>query len=461
MEEPVEHGRTDPPSDNPGLKLRPLFIQHFPTRFPRLHRWGERLLKLAIGQGILQTLNLVIGVLLVRWMSVEAYAQYGVVFGFQSALGSLVDLGFCGCIVSLVGNRRDQPEVIGGYIAAARWFRFRMFVLLLPLSALFFYWIGVKHGWNLGGQVLLFGCIIVALFSQGQVSWYSAPLIIHHRIGRLYRVQSLGAMGRLVAGMFLKVVGSLSALTMTAVNTAALFWTALAYTRAAQRYLTVPRHADREVRREMLHYLAPLIPGVVFTALQGQLLVFLISIFGKTQNIAEVAALGRLGQVFVLLGAVNATLVEPYFARLDRERLWTRYGQVVGAAIVLAAGLAAFAFLQPAPLLWFLGSKYAHLDRELGWMVAGGSLSYIGGVMWSIHSARKWIYWWGSFLYIALVTAIQAIFIACVELNTTLSVLYLGFCTNLAILAVHALTALVSFLSEHRKNATPLRAPSE
>jgi hypothetical protein len=48
----------------------------------------------------------------------------------------------------------------------------------------------------------------------------------------------------------------------------------------------------------MLHYLSPIIPGIIFTAVQGQISVLLITLFGQTKSIAEVAALGRLGQLF-------------------------------------------------------------------------------------------------------------------------------------------------------------------
>jgi len=397
-------------------------------------------------------LNFVIGFLLIRWMSVEAYAQYGVAFGFQSTLGILVDLGFGGCIVALVGNRSNQPEVIGGYIAAARWFRTRLFAVIVPFAGVAFYWIGARHGWTLGGQALLFVCIALSLYSQGRISWYGTPLLMHFHVRRFYRVQTVAAVGRFLGSVGLYFTSILSAVTLSIVNTLALMWMAIGYTRESQAYVKLPSQADVQVRNEMRKYLAPLIPSLIFTALQGQLMVLLISIFGRTHNIAEVAALGRLGQLFVLLSAVNSTLVEPYFARLDRAHLLVRYLQVVGIAILFGGVIAAIGFLYPSPLLWLLGSKYAHLDREVGWMMAGSSLGYIGTVMWTIHASRQWIFWWGSFLYIALLTGVQSVFIACVDLNTTLSVLYLGFTTNVAILVVHGITALYGLNAKPKKD---------
>jgi hypothetical protein len=264
----------------------------------------------------------------------------------------------------------------------------------------------------------------------------------------LYRAQNLGAAGRLVASLLLHVTGWLSAVTMVAVNTAAMAWMAVSYTRAARPLVTVPAQSRAEVRWEMARYLAPIIPVIAFTAIQSQILVFLISIFGRTQSISEVAALGRLGQLFVILGAVNSALVEPYFSRLDSARLPGRYLQVVGAAIIGGGGLAAAASLFPEPFLWLLGKKYEHLDVELAWMMNGSCVAFVASVMWTIHAARKWVYWWGSALYIAAVTTLQVVFVLATDLNTTLGVLHLGFATNMAILVVHALTAVICLSRE-------------
>lgn len=421
----------------------------------RLRQWGPRLLSLFVGQSFVQGMNFLTGMLLVRWLEPGAYAQYSLVFAFQCTLGMFVDLGFSGAIVSLVGARGERPEVIGGYIAAARWFRTGLFAVLVPLSAAVFFPLGLRHGWGWGTQGALFACVVVSLFFEGVASWYAAPLLIRGRLGALYRTQGVSSVIRLALCGLAGIGGVLGAVNLAVINTATYAYTGLRYVAASRADVRLPARggSDPALRREMVRYLAPLMPGVAFTAVQGQLGLFLITWFGKTQNVAEVAALGRLGQLFILLGAVNGTLVMPYFARLPGVLLPRRYAQTVAMAGLAAGGLALAAFLFPAPLLWLLGGSYRHLEREFGWMVVGNGLSFVGGVLWAIHSARRWIFWWGSALYIGLLSAVQAGFIATVDLSTTLNVQLLGTAVAAATLLVHAATAVGGFRFERRESA--------
>ncbi len=422
----------------------------------RWQRWRVRVISLFAGQLAVQILGFATGMLLLRWMSVDAFAQYGVAFGFQCMLGSFIDLGFSGSIVSLVGARGDQREVVGGYIAAARWWRRVLMTLVTPVAAIAFYYINVRQGWPLAGGSVLFVCIVLTLYVSGWNAWASAPLLIHQRLSQMYRTQITAAVARLAACAGLFALHTLNAVTLTLVNTAVAAGIAWSYWQTARPYFDEPRESSPVIRKEMRRYLAPLLAGVIFYALQGQLYTLLISVFGHTQSVAEVAALGRLAQLFTLLGAIHGMLVVPYFARLARDLLPSRYLLALAASIALGVVLTAASYLFPDPVLWILGGKYRHLQTELGWMVLANSLGFIGGVLWSIHSARKWIFWSGTFLYIGLITLTQIIFLAFIRVDSTLHVLYLSVATNFAVLIVHGITAWIGFRWKNDASSEPL-----
>lgn len=413
----------------------------------RWQRWRVRVISLFAGQLAVQFLGFLTGMLLLRWMSVDSFAQYGVAFGFQCMLASFVDLGFSGSIVSLAGSRGEQREVVGAYIAGARWWRRVLMTLVTPVAAVAFYYINVRQGWPLTDGAILFLCIILTLYVSGWNAWASAPLLIHQRLAQIYRVQIFAGIARLAACAGLFALHRLDAITLTLVNTAVAAATAWSYWQLARPFFVEPQQSSPVIRTEMRHYLAPLFVGVVFYALQGQLNTLLIACFGHTQSVAEVAALGRLAQIFTLLGAIQGMLIAPYFARLARELLLSRYLLAMGASLTLALFLILAAFIFPQPLLWVLGGKYHHLHAEVGWMVLGSSLSFVGGVAWCIHSARRWVFWSGSFLYIGFVTVTQAIFIATFDLGSTLHVLYLGVATSIAVLLAQFAIAWMGFRS--------------
>lgn len=403
------------------------------------------------GQGSVQILNLATGFLLLRWLSIEAYAQYSVAFGFQCTLGILIDLGFSSSIIALVGDRGSDKAIVGAYIRAGKYFRYRLFIILIPLAAIAFPLITFKQHWDWRTQILLFISIISSLFFQGWVSYYSAPLLINQRLKEFYQPQIVGASSRILLNFTLYSILGLSAWIAAWLNSAAIAINSLLCRIASTSFIIEPKHSDSIIQREMLKYLSPFIPSIIFTALQGQISLLLITLFGETKTIAEVAALGRLGQLFLVLTAFNSVVIEPYIAKVARQYLVKRYFQVLGTAILISLTLCILAFLFPQPLLWLLGSKYQDLQLEASWIVVVSCINYISGVMWTMHSARKWVYWWHSTLYIMLILLTQVVYVVLFKLDTTLNVIYFSLATSGVTAITHIIGGIYGFMHGYRK----------
>lgn len=412
----------------------------------RYKRWAALISVFLAGQGSVQILNLIVGFLLLHWLSVEAYAQYSVAFGFQTTIGTLIDLGFAGSIVALVGDRASDKKVVGTYVRSAKHFRNRLFMIIIPVAAIAFPLVLSKQNWSWSTQVLLFASIVSSLFFQGLLSYYSAPLLINQRLRQFYQPQIIGSFGRIVLCFLLYLTSILTAWTAAWVNSAIVVVTSLLYSKAAKPLITEPSSSDPKYNREMLRYLSPLFPGIVFAAFQGQISLLIITLFGQTKSIAEVAALGRLGQLFFILAAFNSVVIEPYFAKLARQYLVKRYFQVLGGAIVIATALCAIAFLFPDPLLWVLGSKYQNLRVETGWIVVVACINYVQGVMWTIHSSRRWLYWWGTIANIMCLLITQTICVAVMDLTTTLNVIYFSLITTTVVVVVNIANGIYGFM---------------
>jgi O-antigen/teichoic acid export membrane protein len=439
----------------PTLVARPLRGGLDSARSPRLRRWGNLGLRFLVGQGSVQALNILTGFFLLRWMSVEAYAQYSVAFGFQSTLGMLVDLGFSGSIIALVGERGAEPEIVGRYVRSARHFRNRLFLIVVPLGAVAFPFLIARQNWPVMMQALLFASIVAALYFQGWSSFYSTPLLITQRITPYYRPQIISACGRNIFCFVLHLMSALTAWAAAWVSSAVIFINSLLYRKESKHLAAEPTKADRQANREMLRYLSPLIPVTIFLAFQGQISIFIITLTGQTRGVAEVAALGRLGQLFLVLGAFNSVVISPYSARVPRSHLARRYFQMVGAAVAISAVICLGAFLFPEPFLWILGPKYQNLRAEVGWAIAVSCVNYVGGVIWAIHSARKWIYWWVTVTYICLVLAAQVVCALLIDLSTTMHVIYFSLVTVSAILITHIAGGIYGFV--HGPRAAPGR----
>jgi hypothetical protein len=386
-------------------------------------------------------------------MNESEYAKTGVVMGFQSTFATFVDLGVGGSLVALIGNRAGDPRVVGGYVAAARWWRRLLLVTILPLGALAFWFVVQRQGWTWHEGAILYVCIAMTLISAGVTAWASAPLLLQQRLGILYAVSSASTLLRLAGCGVLYAAGQLDAVTLTVLGMAVSAGTAQCYWHAARRDIHEPRRSEAAVRAEIGRYVAPLVPLAVFYAVQGQLATFMIAWFGQAQQIAEVTALGRLAQLFAFLSALFSALIVPYFGRVEAGVFLQRYRLVVACVLGLAATLSAAAFVLPEPLLWLLGRHYAHLLREVGWVVLAGSLSFSSGAIWSVHTTRKWVFWRGTAQYIISVTIAQVLFMAFVPLDSTLHVLLLGVVANATALLAQVPIAWMGLARDARAGA--------
>ena len=390
------------------------------------NRWRGQIGKFFVGQLAVQLLAFVTGLLVLRWMSEAEYAKTGVVLGFQSMFAAFVDLGVGGSLVALIGNRGADCRVVGGYVAAARWWRRWLLAAVLPLGAAAFFVINLRQSWSLQESALLYACIAVSLYFAGVAAWASAPLLIHQRLGTLYAVSNAGSVARLAGCWLLHESGRLDAVNLTVLGTLVSAASAAMYARAARRHVEEPTRSDVATRSEIRRYVAPLVPLVTFYAVQGQLSTFLIAWFGQAQNIAEVTALGRLAQLFAFLSAMFGMLVMPYFARIGDEVFLHRYTWAVLGTLGTAGLISVAAFVLPQPLLWLLGPRYNHLLQAVGWVVLSGALGFAGGAIWTIHAARKWVFWRGTWLYLGMNVLAQTAFIASVNMGSTLNAVLLG-----------------------------------
>ncbi|MGP8184814.1 MAG: lipopolysaccharide biosynthesis protein [Terracidiphilus sp.] len=387
------------------------------------------------GQGLVQFTNLLTGFLLLRWFTVNDYAQFIVAFTFQLTLGFLTDLGFSGTIIALVGPRGDDPAVVGSYIRSGRRLRNIMLLCLTPVAAVVYVHITRQHHWPALTSFLLFASVVASIYFSGTVSYFGAPLLIRGRLSHYYRHQLAGALFRILACGALYLVGFLSAWATSWINTLGYLVVGWLFARESRAFVALPERADSGTTRQMLQYLMPQLPNVVFYALQGQIALFLISFFGQTRNIAEVGALGRMGQLFLLLSGFNGTVIEPFIARLPGQRVLRSYLLVSLFALAICVPICCLGFIDPKLLLILLGPKYASLSRETGWLILSSCVGYLTGVLWTMTAARRWIYWTTTWTSISLILVAQALFLWQIRIDNTMNAILFGLITNTAYLA--------------------------
>jgi O-antigen/teichoic acid export membrane protein len=384
--------------------------------------WFAALKGFVLGEACLQLLNASTGLLLVRWMSIEQYAQYALANAFQSGAQQFVEFGLGGAFVALVGKNIHDKRRMGRLVAAGIRIRRRMVWVVGSLSAIVFpLWFAAK-GWSLATGLILVAAIIACIAVSGLQTYYRPPLTIHREMRTLYGITVVSASVRLLAMSLAHLGQILSAPVAAFLNVAALSLSGVRLKKASARHLEIPEEPVEAERQELMAYIRPIIPGVVFATLQGQLAVLVAGAFGQTSTIAEVGALARLSLLLAFFSAANGVLVAPFIARQGARRLPFLYLAISSGAVLLACMLFSAALVAPGLFLAILGPNYSDSGPALTFMVANTALGYLNGVLWSMNSARKWVFPWMPIVSIPGTLVLQALGIWIFEVSTAAGV---------------------------------------
>lgn len=363
--------------------------------WPRVESWALKLGEFFLAQGLLQVLMAVGGFLLLRWMPVEDYAVFTLAFAIQSAMIAFVDVGFSGSIVPLVGSRVNDRAVIGAYVAGARQLRLRFLPFVLVGGMAAFWVLGARQHLSVVVIAGLFAMVAVTIWFNAIAVLYGGPLVIRQDLRFLQATQTVMGAARVGAYGLGHALGWMGSAFVLGLNTAINIGQAVAARRrGGPLFDEPPAHsaAVATARREILRFVRPQVPILAFNAVQGQVIVFLISVFGNGAALAATGALSRLNLMFSVAPYFLGWIVQPYFSRIDARLVPRRFWQLtLGCGGVLAlAPLTGFVW--PEPFLWLLGPNYGHLRLEVGLLLLAGSIGTAVGLVSTLSLSRHWIF---------------------------------------------------------------------
>ena len=399
--------------------------------------------------------NLVFGLLCVRLIAPVDYAKFVVLFGVQGTLSVLMDLNLSGTLVPIIGERIHDRQLIADYIASMRVVVRRVYYVV-GFGVVFAYPILVhKQHWS---WQLVAGMVATLLISTWFIrinSVYGILLIVLRKRQTWASGQMISSLSSLLLLGILWKFGWLSAFTAILSNVMGIVLCAGFYYRQARQSLGVPGVATPAKCKSLIQLALPNVPQSLFYAFQGSISLFIITLFGRPTSIASIGALARLGQLFTLFLQLYPILVEPYFAKLPKERLKLNYivGLSVTATFCLAVALLVSHF--SGLFLAILGPGYRGLTFELKLAISAAAISSFSAVLWSIHGARRFVYWWSTILGISTTLAVQVCFIARADLSSIRTVLWLNIATNITSLAVNACCGVYGFIKGPREVEAP------
>jgi O-antigen/teichoic acid export membrane protein len=301
--------------------------------------------------------------------------------------------------------------------------------------------------------------ILLSLYFSVSVSCYSAPLLLHRRLFDFYLGQTAAAAVRLGAYITLSATALLGPGTASLISGGSVLINGAIALRKSSLLMEMPKRADKATNKEVLKYVLPAAPACLFAAFQPQLSLFLVGVFGQTLQIAEVAALTKISQIFLIINTFNAVVIEPYVAKIRADQLASTYVRLIGSAIAFTALLSIVSLLFPSAITAITGSKYQQLSRVVPLTVLSSCVNAVANLIWIMNRSRRWQFWRGSALEIGLLVCCQTIFIVTLGVRTTRDAAMFSLATSITILAVHTYIMIYGFQkSATRKNRQEFEA---
>lgn len=390
----------------------------------RAASWGLLLGRFAIVQLIVQIIGFGSGVLLVRTLSKGDYALFTIANTMMGTMSMLADSGISSGLSAIGGRVWSDQFRFGQLVQTALRLR-TIFAAIVAVSLTpVLIWLLWKNGASPPQFFIISATVLASLYLQLSIGVLGVIPRILLQTDRIQRIDLICSGARLL-------LLAIACITLLNISTALLAATAalaiqwrllLRYTTGSIDPAAPP---DGEMHREIMGIVRRQAPNVIYYCVQGQVTVWLLSVFGTTQSIADIGALARLAVIFAILGSIVASIVAPRFARCQGTALlWRRYNQVIAALALFSAVLVAAALFFPSEMLWILGNKYHHLQREFVLMIVGTALGSILATMSALNMARGWVI--SPLLAIPAGIVTYAILFSLIDISTIWGVLLVG-----------------------------------
>jgi hypothetical protein len=403
-------------------------------------------------QALVQIIGFVSGILIIRQLDQRDYAYFTIANSMQGTLNLLADMGISIGLVSIGGrvwqDRRRFGELVNTALGMRRKLGAAAVVVVTPLL----YYLLAKNGAPPRYALLLIGLVLVGLLSQLALGVLGVVPRLRSDLNRIQLIDFAGAIARLGALVVLFFL-LLNAAVAVAVGSAALLLQYVMLRRYVDAVIDTKAAHNRDDQRAMRGFIRNQAANAVFYCLQGQITVFLISIFAhRVAAVAEVGALGRLAMIFAVLTNLLMNIFAPAFARCQSpRRLRWQFAGTVGAVAVFCAVIIMAAAFFPREFLFVLGGKYGHLGRELLLMIIAAVLNALTATLWSLNTAKAWVT--GAWLYIPLTIGTQLCLIPLIDFSSVRGVLVFNLISAVPNLLLNAVLSFRGFRTLRRASA--------
>jgi O-antigen/teichoic acid export membrane protein len=360
--------------------------------YERAVEWAKLVTITGSAQAVIQAIGLVSGIFIIRFLPTKEYALYTLANTMLGTITVLADGGIATGVMAQGGQVWQSKTDLGATIATGLDLRkkFAAFVLVFAVPSLLFLLHQHSQNWLLSS--LIVASLIPTFFTSLSGTLLEIAPRLHQDISSLQKIEVGASVGRLLV-----MIPALFAFpwAFVAILCSGLpqIWANKKLRGITSRYADWMQKPDSSIKKEILPVVKRVLPGSIYYCISGQITIWLISLYGSTESVAQVGALGRLTTVLNFINTMFLTLIVPRFARLpaNKKVLFTRFWQLQFMLVFIGISITGLILLFPSQVLAVLGKNYSGLTNEIVLMTISSCISMAAGLTYSVSVSRGWI----------------------------------------------------------------------
>ena len=351
--------------------------------------WAKLLTITGGSQIVIQILGFACGILVIRMLSQEQYALYTIANAMLGTLAVLADGGISTGVMAQGGKVWDDRRKLGSVLVTGIRLRNKFAIASVIVAIPILGYLLKDHG---AGWMLVF--LICLSILPAFLTGLTETIL---NIGPKLHQDVTPMQGIQVGSSALRFVFSGLSLLILPLAPVALLFAGLPQILANYRLRKLVRNKadleapyDADEASAILRSVKRILPGAIYFSFSGQISIWLLSIFGTTDSVAQIGGLTRLTMLVSSIGLVSAILVVPRFSRLanNPQLLRSFFVKFTVLEVAVISLMLAGVFVTAPFLLKLLGPGYENLEIQLLLLFVGASLALLKGTWFSLFAGR-------------------------------------------------------------------------
>jgi hypothetical protein len=379
---------------------------------------------------LIQILNLVTGLAMIRLMSLQEYAWYTIANTALGTLTILSDGGISTGVVAEGGKVWNSKALLGGVVQTGLDLRRKFGIISLAISLPILIFLLYRQNASIFIAVIISLSLIPSFFSSLSDNILEIPLKLNQSISKIQKNQLIVAIFRLGLSSISLFIFPFTFIALLC-NGIPRFIANIKLKKLSENFADKNAVVNEDVRKNISNLVKRILPGSVYFCVSSQLTLWLISIFGTSDAIAQIGGLSRLSMMLSILTVVFNTLALPYFAKLKPLKLdlIKSFFAIQGILFGLFSVLILIIYLFSKEILWLLGGNYSNLGKELVCTIIANVIGVLSGFVFGLYTSRGWAI--KPFISIPLNILITVLLIFIFKPNTVLTVIYFTMVNNI------------------------------